>query len=387
MTRKILSVFTVLIFGVGIYVASVLSPVQSIQAQEVSTKQEYLENDNDGANSTDPSEQKLDQSYQEVIDAYEAAINGESLKLRGGEINVNLLEYYLANDAVISYTLYDVDDDGVEDLLILADDLVIDLYSEAEGIAIQYLPMNEVQSASEIIILTNNRVIMNDTEDGEIGEFKVYDFQPDTFQLNQVGQYQYNFSEDLDQPVYDVNEEVNLTYDEFQEVMGYKDASVIDYSQLEIVEISGSDERGSDHKYAVKYDELPSKLSFGVNGLAHPPTIEFYPEDRSLHFKYPQSFNGVPGDGPTVYSVEYNLVDAQVIKVLPADLSRVPKDVTVNSELHLSSLVEGVNKDYLDEVVYLYYNKNGTISIAIPNKLEDGTNSGQYSEYEMLDES
>ena len=336
-------------------------------------------------NSTDSSDQGIGQSYQEVIDAYVAAINGDHLELRGGQLNVDLLDFYVTQGAVISYTQYDVDQDGVKELLILADNLVIDMYSEAEGIAIQYLPMDEVQSASEIIILTSGRVIINDTGDGEIGEFKVYDLKPDSFELNLVGQYQYNFAEHFEEPVYDVNEDLNLTYEEFQEVMGYNDASVIDYSQLEIVQITDSEEESMPaYNHSVDFDALPAISKFGLDGIGNPHTIDFYPGDRLIDFNYP-SFDGSGGDGTSSFSVEYELLDDVVIEVLPSDLSRQPKEVTVNSQIHIISQIDGVREEYKNKRLYIYYNDKGTVSIAIPEIPEEGNFSRYYLEYDLLD--
>lgn len=99
-------------------------------------------------------------------------------------------------------------------------------------------------------------------------------------------------------------------------------------------------------------------LTFGRAGMNIPTIVEFYLTDSSVNI-------GRAQDASLYYFIVEN-VPTKEIRIFSA-IDNSVRTVKVNTQITIENLIDGDSSEHIGNIMYLYYNTNGTISLVTPN--------------------
>lgn len=134
--------------------------------------------------------------------------------------------------------------------------------------------------------------------------------------------------------------------------------------QLSSKETSTSDENKG-YPYEVSLDEIKAVGGFTRNGMNIPQTVElFFEEDTRGKASFVNK--GPERDSVTSYEIFYQLTSTKAIRIFSAETNEI-RTVRVNTELVLGDLLSGSQRRDMSGNLYVFVNKNGSLSLATPN--------------------
>ena len=282
-----------------------------------------------------------------------------------------------AHSAPLTFMMIDINADGADELLLKYNDRIFEIFTFYQGSIVQLLNMPSLINSTSLKLYQHGNIIIS-AENGfrALYQFKeasntfalVDAFYP-TIQGNHVSYYRLAYPDLL------------LTNEQVEERLRLKSLVPLHHEPGQWLALPKAKEEVEVEAITVTQSTIPaltplptpssvysvalsnySALSFNNENTVHTPRIQLNIPERTIHIESPNHH---------AYLFDVLEIPTREIIVESADGSG-PRIVKVNTQLFVTHFLEGELPVHSGQVMYLFYNRNGGISIAVPN-LADGS--------------
>ncbi|MBG9985246.1 hypothetical protein HYO62_10205 [Aerococcaceae bacterium DSM 111022] len=259
------------------------------------------------------------------------------------------------------YALYDVDQNGVEELLLTEGGLVKSIYTydQATDQVVYLEDASGNFTVRDVIMISNDGYIYQELVGGaSLSEYRTYRIALDGVSTELVGHYVFDLNGNEAYPYYEVdNPSQRYTADEFSEVINHRwtrgsQADVTEYTLYPITTSIVMTQNPS--PVVIDLTELES-IRYRGSRIGESVSITFDTNGQII-------FTAMD-DNVFLYDV-YDIQEKE-ITVSRSDGTEMEDQVSVISAVLPTEMTAGYLEYYLNEEMYLYYNFNGQLSLAV----------------------
>lgn len=311
--------------------------------------------------------------YQRLVDEYYSTIMEADVENIPESLNADVVEEIVNEESerTLYFSLYDIDGNGIEELLLSLDQQIFEVYSTDGEIISPYFNDEYLSQRSYLTIFDNGHMIVQASGGAEYAEYSLYEISGDGLVVTELDRIMYDsVGAPEGTPYYRESEEdVYYTQEEFEEMFGLTEMMPVDITTLDLYPIIPEDTEEEEETvtfdpelfpYGVDFAEIGEYVTFGLETVNAPTQID-------LDLVNGQLTTSFEGEMVNTYSVVFDYIETTPIRAFSQANPGEIKDVQVNSLITVNELLEGDRDEVVGQSFYLYYNDEGGISLATPN--------------------
>lgn len=315
-------------------------------------------------------------AYQLLVDEYYTTIMEADLENIPESLNTDVVEEIVNEESErdLYYSLYDIDGNGIEELLLSLDDQIFEVYSTDGEIISPYFNDEYLSQRSYLTLYDNGHMIVQASGGAEYSQYSLFEISGDGLVVTELDRIMYDsVGAPEGTPFYRESEpEVYYTQEEFDEMFGLTETLPLDptgFDKYPIIPEGNEEEEGEEETgyfdpelfpYGVDNLDLGEMASFSLDSVNAPSQIDV----DIVGGRLTTSFNG---EMANTYGVTYDYIPTTPIRVFSQTNPGEIKDVQVNSRITVNEILEGDQSEIVGQTFYVYYNDEGGISLATPN--------------------
>lgn len=358
------------------------NPEEEIASDEVPESEALPESEETEDEETDNAEEVVEEegplanypAYQLLVDEYYTTIMEADLENIPESLNNDVVEEIVNEESEreLYFSLYDIDGNGIEELLLSLDDQIFEVFSTDGEIISPYFNDEYLSQRSYLTLYDNGHMIVQASGGAEYSQYSLFEISGDGLVVTELDRIMYDsVGAPEGTPFYRESEpEVYYTQEEFDEMFGLSETLPIDTTAFDMYPIISeeTEEEGEEtgyfdpelFPYGVDNLDLGEMASFGLDSVNAPSQIDVDIVGGQLT----TSFNG---EMANTYGVTYDYIPTTPIRVFSQSNPGEIKDVQVNSRITVNEILEGDLSEVVGQTFYVYYNDEGGISLATPN--------------------